>query len=219
MDAQEFDGITIDWAGLSGFSGDDEDGIPRPDTVTSHVRSRVHGPPISCPLCQFRGWHMKRHVYRRHLPWYVAPISACWLCHVQQGSVREMTRHLSRRHKGSSSACFGPEHHDQWFRLMSCLFSFLAKHVDKDGDAMSLEGLMMYAGLETILSERNRVVLGKEDTSQMTLYCQLSGVKAPRTFHVDPPNCVASMMFWRTLAELTATDIATTGADGSAWHV
>ena len=46
-----------------------------------------------CPVCHIHVSHVKRHVFKRHLPWYVSPATSCWICGYQGTQVTGLVEH------------------------------------------------------------------------------------------------------------------------------
>ena len=51
-----------------------------------------------CPVCKERIPHVKRHVIRKLIPWYVSPHMACWGCGEQLMQTGKITGQIGRAH-------------------------------------------------------------------------------------------------------------------------
>ena len=68
------------------------------------TKSRKRWRKNSCRLCGIQSTHIARHVAVAHLPWWYKPLSACWICGVQEGyesKLRAKHDHLIRTSKRS----------------------------------------------------------------------------------------------------------------------
>ncbi len=60
--------------------------VPR---VASSVSLATPVPALrkgTCPLCRKTVANVRKHLYMKHLPWYINPLTACWVCRRQEGS-------------------------------------------------------------------------------------------------------------------------------------
>ena len=53
----------------------------------------------TCNICNISVTHLKRHMLKSHMPWYVSPSSACADCHVSEGSGSQF-QFFHRRQRG-----------------------------------------------------------------------------------------------------------------------
>ena len=54
------------------------------------------------PMCKGRFTNVRRHVLNMQLPWYTAPLTACWSCKFQFGKERMLQVHIMERHNSEN---------------------------------------------------------------------------------------------------------------------
>ena len=81
-----------------------------------------------CMICGKRDDHPKRHCIAEHLPWYVAPFTACWLCKSQLVQPNALLRHGREKHSPDDKINFSePEFGTTWTHLMNGFLYELAR--------------------------------------------------------------------------------------------
>jgi hypothetical protein len=82
----------------------------------------------SCFICPGRFNNVRRHVLRDHVPWYVAPLMACWICKVQLGQVGALHLHIENMHNSDTELHRYIESSlPEWVELMSGLLIELCR--------------------------------------------------------------------------------------------
>lgn len=87
----------------------------------------------NCGLCDFKTNHIRRHVLKVHVPWYLDPSTACVDCQKSEGYGGQLLR-FHRRHQ-----LFGGELMMQaWFLLMNGVFLFIGRELGLGGSLPDL---------------------------------------------------------------------------------
>ena len=74
-----------------------EDEIQKPENqIRGSAKDDKKGRP--CPVCQGRLTNIRRHVLNSHLPWHIAPFTACKICKLQFGQERMLEIHQENFH-------------------------------------------------------------------------------------------------------------------------
>ena len=90
-------------------------------------RGREHEYKL-CSTCTFISTPLGSHAVRHHLPWFVAPDTACWTCKRQYGSSGQLKKHVDEERIKSDLEphvdqdpphMFGQEHVVEWCELES----------------------------------------------------------------------------------------------------
>ena len=78
-----------------------------------------HGKQVlsdTCNLCNLEVTHLKRHVLKTHLPWYIIPAYACIDCQISEGS-GNLFQYFHKRHRGIA----GDKYMQAWVLSMNGL--------------------------------------------------------------------------------------------------
>jgi hypothetical protein len=123
--------------------------IPKPNE-TIRGSSQRKGKTSLCPVCPARFTNVRRHVLCSHLPWYIAPNSACWTCKIQFAQEKLFQVHNINFHdnKEDPHKFSADEHGDTWVKLMNGLLLKIANqlgittlsYIIKDPDFINCRG-------------------------------------------------------------------------------
>lgn len=78
-----------------------------------------------CDICQHRFTMPRNHTLQTHLPWYVAPDTACWICGTQQ--INFIDKHVRERHSTNQIAARFTNRDNMYVELINGLFHELAR--------------------------------------------------------------------------------------------
>lgn len=70
-----------------------------------------------CCICKGKINIVRRHVLTSHLPWYVAPLTACWSCKIQFGQRWALAFYCSAVHNGSQDSLYKTSQLHSWVEL------------------------------------------------------------------------------------------------------
>lgn len=79
-----------------------------------------------CDICLQEFNRPRQHSIQEHLPFYVTPTTACWVCGTQELTNNFLTRHISRVHPTNLSGATFQRRQEQYVQLMNGLFIELA---------------------------------------------------------------------------------------------
>ena len=169
-------------------------------TVVSETSNKTVAQPAGrqCPLCGERVKKMRRHVERRHLPWWFHPEEICWTCR----SYEDTACFLRARHteKGHDTK-FTTQRLEQWVGASLKL----------------LEILRSVLGVETHQQMLNMVVKGKYypteriDIPLMRSLCWqvvgrvLTQERGLQVYQVNPPNAIEATLHWKVVLLIMCT--------------
>ncbi|CAC5419024.1 tatD [Mytilus coruscus] len=102
-----------------------------------------------CCICTGRFVNVRRHVLRAHVPWYTAPLLACWTCQLQFGQQGALTIHCNDYHNSEQTHGYKDEFLVDWVEMMIGLlielcrqFKILALLIKSSEDS---ENLLSYS--------------------------------------------------------------------------
>lgn len=96
------------------------------DPPTTHIQgSTLSKKGKTCPVCNGKFTHVRRHVIQEHIPWYMYPTTSCWVCELGFGQERFLRVHIEKEHFDDSSLCrYNPYTHSQrWVEKISTLMN------------------------------------------------------------------------------------------------
>lgn len=148
-----------------------------------------------CPLCEkCVKTHLKRHVLYQHLPWYLAPMTACWQCKKQ-----ESTPCFSIAHHSEHSKYFDDDNLKLWCRLVNGLLHFIRFRfgvdtlddllhcvVDRELFPKPDGSFQLFSDIEFRLLKVYDVVCGNPVVE----------------YSMDPPNAVICLIQWRIMCNM-----------------
>ncbi|CAC5415898.1 tatD [Mytilus coruscus] len=169
----------------------DEDQAGRSGAVTVS-KNRLR----QCPICGMVSREKtRRHVLKKHLPWFWSGATACWDCCQQEIQASSLARRHTEEHR--IGCFFDEEHLHLWCQLVSG-----SLHLVKYWFGLTdLEGLLQYV-LDRQLHEA--VTSGFSDQEQQLLVFYAQNYSADRLSHIiaNPPNHVISLTNWEIMTSL-----------------
>ena len=169
------------------------------------TKSRKRWRKNSCRLCGIQSTHIARHVAVAHLPWWYKPLSACWICGVQEGYESKLRAKHDHHQQDPSNKNFKKK----WIQWAEELLLILVEAFSV-GTIKDLLEVVVSTGLHTKVTPSNT------ETPEIIkeLYLGLS-VKLGSTYPKDgiftrPPNCEAALMDWEVMTailESCSTDV------------
>ncbi|CAG2204196.1 unnamed protein product [Mytilus edulis] len=149
-----------------------------------------------CPICGMVSREKtRRHVLKRHLPWFWSGATACWDCCEQEIQASSLARRHTEEHR--IGCFFDEEHLHLWCQLVSG-----SLHLVKSWFGLTdLEGLLQYV-LDRQLHET--VTSGFSDQEQQLLVFYAQNYSPDRLSHIsaNPPNHVISLTNWEIMTSL-----------------
>ncbi|CAC5404212.1 tatD [Mytilus coruscus] len=79
-----------------------------------------------CDICFHTFTNPRRHTIQTHLPWYVAPETACWICGTQEQTANFLSKHITRCHPTNSIDATFKNREVMYAELMNGLLRDLA---------------------------------------------------------------------------------------------
>lgn len=98
-----------------------------------------------CDICYKKFTNPRNHALQAHLPWYVAPNSACWICGIQE--LKFLDKHIRNRHPTNQSDAKFDNRQQMFVELLNGLFRELARILE----------VSLPAGLEDKINRHMRV--------------------------------------------------------------
>ena len=145
-----------------------------------------------CPLCKKVVDMVKRHMAKRHLPWYFAPELACWACEKAQ----ETGAQLWANH-AICPGDFNDHRLGMWAATIWGWLHLLA-------EMLGLAGVNEL--LEKVVREKLHLCSFGSNVSptRKTLMLWLQKVKGSPVEDITlaPPNCVSALLDWQTIQKL-----------------
>ncbi|CAC5425679.1 tatD [Mytilus coruscus] len=84
-----------------------------------------------CDICFHTFTYPRRHTIQTHLPWYVAPETACWICGTQEQTANFLSKHITRCHPTNSIDATFKNREVMYAELMNGLLRELARALDE----------------------------------------------------------------------------------------
>lgn len=158
-----------------------------------------------CRLCGDRvAGKMKRHVLKKHLPWFFEPMQACWSCRQYEGNYAFI---LASHRDHLEESYFGDHQVIPWLTAMSGFLWALAARLGHQ----SLDGLLAVA-VEKELFEKGSVELTVARRQLLHVLSVFLGCPmAPGDFQVGPPNhvvCLCQISVVRPMLEWLGPETA-----------
>lgn len=161
-----------------------------------------------CPLCPVRTAHLKRHVCKEHLPWYLSACTACWFCEHQESNPCLTVACYTEESEGDQMVLFDDQLFVRWCHLVSGVLHFL-KESFKVG---SLSDLLEYIIAHELFPcevagsvHFNNIELALLQAFE--IYCD---GEAGSVYSISPPSRVVCLIHWRLLCcILSSLDLET----------
>ena len=149
-----------------------------------------------CPICfKWSSCKLDRHVISNHLPWFAYPRNACWQCKVPVPQISRFDCHEK------AAKCFGGQfweiHQQEWVSLVNRMLRFFAEEFKVPG----VLALFDYVRATPELCPPHNQPSTQDLEVLMDLYQEANGF-VKHDYVMRPPNCVAALLHWRTLALL-----------------
>ncbi len=177
----------------------DESGLE--DDQQSRVPRRATGKKGSaCPLCPYKFTHVRRHLLVDHLPWYVSPTTACWFCGKQEQQASHIQAHMES-HLPHQRVSFPSELASKEYAL---LMNGFLHELRRCFGLASLGDFLRLVVDKPKLHPSGNTPLRPADRELMELFLRSNNWEVPCRLSISPPNCVASLLHWRILANLVA---------------
>ncbi|CAG2227663.1 tatD [Mytilus edulis] len=80
-----------------------------------------------CDICFHTFTNPRRHTIQTHLPWYVAPETACWICGTQEQTANFLNKHITRCHPTNAIDATFKNREVMYAELMNGLLRELAR--------------------------------------------------------------------------------------------
>ena len=145
-----------------------------------------------CPLCNKVVDMVKRHMEKKHLPWFFTPELACWACaKVQENGPQLWTSH---------AICPG-EFNDHRLGLWAVA---VWKWLELLAESLHLGGLSQLLG--KVVQERLYPLSSGSNISPtrklLMMWLQRAKGTPLNDITIAPPNCVAALLDWQTVTKL-----------------
>jgi hypothetical protein len=153
----------------------------------------------SCPVCLGKVDRPRRHVMRKHFPWFWMPTTACWICHQQEAQRGKAAINHTLDHTGSFTDA---QLHD-WCQLVNGGLYLLAAWLKCD----SLDDLLRHV-IQHQLHQDARSGFTDDDIPLLQFYATNYSDDEPEEFTVNPPNHFICLINW----ELTSVLLSRVGS-------
>lgn len=149
-----------------------------------------------CDVCnlQTRG-KIRRHVLKKHLPWFWYGTTACWDCGTQEAQASSLTIRHTNQHQ--MNCLFDEEHLHLWCQMINGSLHLLRSWFDCDG----LDGLLKYV-LERRLYENVQSGFSGQEEQLLLFYANNYSPKSVAYISVNPPNHVVALVNWEIMVAL-----------------
>lgn len=138
---------------------------------------------------------IRRHMFKRHLPWYWSGTTACWDCGKQETQASTLSvRHSSEHRVG----CFFDEDHlHQWCQLVNGALHSLKEWLN----CPDLEGLLQFV-IDRKLYTDVRSGFSEQEHQLVLFYVQNYSPDGLAVVTTNPPNHPGSLTNWELTAAL-----------------
>lgn len=154
-----------------------------------------------CPACPGRFTNVRRHVICNHLPWYMFPTTACWICKLQFSQARLLQVHQLNFHPEGEENTFNLKHHGKrWVHLVNGLLQGISEQL-----RVTTESLVEYVRMHADFSRCSTAVHHCNDIPLIELFNQTNHYCTSTTavsHKVYPPANIHSVLHWRILSIL-----------------
>ena len=170
------------------FIPDYEEDIPTP---RPHLSTSKHG--RYCPVCKGKFTHVRRHVLREHIPWYIYASTACWACQINLGQKKLLELHIHQEHCSNCKECvYDKDIHEKLW--VNKLLSFLQKFNSLD--------LFHKINNDSVFSSCSTAIFQQEDLEQLHAFVKAAEIHENVPEKPLPVKNILSLFHWRVLALL-----------------
>lgn len=170
-----------------------EDEIQKPENrIRGSAKDDKKGRP--CPVCQGRLTNIRRHVLNSHLPWYIAPLTACKICKLQFGQERMLEIHQENFHdrqKGTLAI-------KDWVEKMNGLLDALWRKLK----LKSLNEMLEFVCRDKRFRKCGNAFFHPSDVDPIKEFNRINNLKTDVLHRSYPPLHIYSLLHWKTLALL-----------------
>lgn len=173
--------------------------IPDQDSKNRIRGTTQTGKGRLCPVCQGRFTNVRRHVLHMHLPWYTAPLTACWSCNCQFGQERMLQVHIIERHNSESEGhCYGEQYGNIWVERMNGLLLELCQQYNRT----TLDQLRDHVNTDVRFKICNQAFFHSTDMKFVKLFNLQNHYDVQLVHSVYPPTHISSLLHWKILSML-----------------
>lgn len=153
-------------------------------------KKRARFGPKPCVVCGASIAHVRRHLNREHMPWYMSPLYACVDCHYA-GDVQDLTRF-----HGNHRRFHGDYLMRAWFLLVNGFFLLISRSLGLP----SINSLIEYVVAEQLFTPLPG--FSEEEGFFVREYDRLAGLAINQNLSSNPPNRISQLLHFRVLANL-----------------
>ncbi|XP_063436457.1 uncharacterized metal-dependent hydrolase HI_0454-like [Mytilus trossulus] len=151
-----------------------------------------------CCICSGRFVNVRRHVLRAHVPWYTAPLLACWTCQLQFGQQGAFTIHCNDYHNSEQTHGYKEEFLVDWVELMNGLLIELCRQFA----VSTLDKLVTFAREMSTLEQCDKATFHQTDLPFLLNFNRINHFHSSSAYTVFPPSNIHSLLHWKVLALL-----------------
>ena len=138
---------------------------------------------------------IKRHILKKHLPWFWSGTTACWDCGKQEIQASSLAlRHTSEHRIG---CFFHEEHLHLWCQLVNGVFHLMKTWFG----CTDLEDLLQYV-LGRMMHDGVRSSFNEQEHQLVLFYVQVYSPDGLSQITVNPPNHVISLTNWELMTTM-----------------
>ncbi|CAC5386086.1 tatD [Mytilus coruscus] len=151
-----------------------------------------------CCICTGRFVNVRRHVLRAHVPWYTAPLLACWTCQLQFGQQGALTIHCNDYHNSEQTHGYKDEFLVDWVEMMNGLLIELCRQFK----VSTLDKLVTFARDMSTLKQCSKASFHQTDLPFLQNFNKINHFHSSSAHTVFPPTYIYSLLHWKILALL-----------------
>ncbi|MES9884743.1 MAG: TatD family hydrolase [Sedimenticola sp.] len=154
-----------------------------------------------CSICNSSTQHLRNHVLGCHLPWFLDPFRACWICEIP---MPKPTKHIQRnRTTHTGIQAFSPFYYDRWCLAIQTFFLDIQVYLDLTSLADLLPYLLQHQLYQPLYVSSQPPFTADEITllHKGSTFLNLPDVTC---FTVSPPNHLLSILHWRNIMILVS---------------
>ena len=154
-----------------------------------------------CDICLGPFNHPWRHAVQSHLPWYVAPQTACWVCGTQEQTEKFLQKHIQRCHPSNSKAPTFENRDIMYVQLMNGLFLELSKFLN----VTFPDGLVSKTNMSLkVRTQQQPTQFTDHEQPLVNLYISANNLKPVQKYTIPkPPHLqLYHLIHWKLLKNL-----------------